>query len=190
MPLFLVTAPTAEPITLGDAKLQCRVDHDRDDEFLSDLISSTRMHLEGRDGWLGRVLVTQTWDYRLDSFPSTGQAIELPLPPTQSVTSITYEDPDGVPIVWGSSNYIVSGVGGFNKATVSEASGSSWPGTATTTEPVIIRFTAGYGSPLAVPMPIRRAMLLMVEDLYDRPAESILRERAHTLLEPYRLRTF
>jgi uncharacterized phiE125 gp8 family phage protein len=70
MSLVLVTAPTAEPVTLAQVKAQLRITVTTYDDLLNALITAVRMHLEGRDGWLGRALLQQTWDLKLDCFYS------------------------------------------------------------------------------------------------------------------------
>lgn len=183
-----MTAPTVEPISLAEAKMQCRITGDDEDALLSGMIGAVRASLDGRDGWFGRSITTQTWDLKLDEFPRPGAALALPLPPLQSVTSITYRDGDGSHI-WAAEEYAVIGVGAWEGGSIVAAEGYSWPGTDGTAECVTVRFVAGYGGSSPVPEPIRAAMLLMVEDMYDRPETTTLRERAMALLRPYRLVT-
>ena len=80
-----------------------------DSTFEDALIAGYRLprcrNLEGRDGWLGRAFLTQTWDWTFDCFPQGQYALYVPLPPLQSVTSITVRGSDGVATVWSPASY-------------------------------------------------------------------------------------
>lgn len=173
-------------MSLAEAKLHLRAASDDQDAMIAGYITAARMMLDGRDGALGRSLVTQTWDYKLDAFPAPGASLDLPLSPVASVTSVTYRDSDGASQTWSASQYVLKGAGG-GSAYIVEADGYSWPGTDGTAECVTVRFVAGYGGRQAVPEPIRQAMLLLVEDFYDRPESSYLRDRSKSLWLPYRV---
>ena len=58
MPAILLTPPVAEPLSLEDAKLFLRVEHDADDERIASLIAAARGEIELATR---RVLMTQTW---------------------------------------------------------------------------------------------------------------------------------
>ncbi len=79
--LTLVTGPTAEPISLTDAKMWLRLDHSAEDALVSSLIQMVREAVEER----GLAVFTQTWDLTLDHFPIG--AIDIPKAPLQSISS-------------------------------------------------------------------------------------------------------
>src|SRR5512139_1421702 len=83
MGVKLITAPTSEPVTLAEAKLQCRVDISTDDTLIGNLITAAREWCEAHD-W--RVYMPQTWELYLDDWP-TLSTVEIPKPPLQSITS-------------------------------------------------------------------------------------------------------
>lgn len=174
-------------MSLEEAKTQCRVTSDADNALIASMITTARTLLDGREGWLGRAIVSQTWDYKLDAFPTAGTPLVLPLAPVASVTSITYRDSDGASQTWSASQYALRGAAGSGPAYIAEATGYSYPGTDGTAENVVVRFVAGYGGRAAVPEPLRQAILLMVEDFYDRPDGKVLQERARALWMPYRV---
>ncbi len=97
MALVLLTAPTEEPITLDEAKLHLRVEIDDDDTLILGMIKAAREYAEVVTH---RRLITQTWRYYLDSWPEDKDYIEMPFPPLQSISSITYTDCDGVVYTW------------------------------------------------------------------------------------------
>ncbi|MER5171593.1 head-tail connector protein [Thioclava kandeliae] len=84
---FLVAAPTEQPVTLADAKLHCRVDHDDEDSLINGLIAAAAAHLDGWGGVLGRAIMTQTWRVRI---PCAG-VHRLPMPDVTEARA-TYDD--------------------------------------------------------------------------------------------------
>ena len=65
--LRLVTAATEPILTLEEAKLHLRVDHDDDDDLIEALVAAVTARLDGRDGILGRCLRAQTWELVLSA---------------------------------------------------------------------------------------------------------------------------
>lgn len=198
MALRLITPPAIEPITLAEAKAHLRVDHSNDDTKINMLIRAARRHVDGPYGFLGRALVTQTWELVIDKFPTN--ELKIPLPPLQSVTSIHYDDSAGVQQLLASTEY-----------TVDDVSEPGWVVPVTTGWPtslfeginaVRVQFVAGYDatsdSPpdLAgnIPDDIKAAMLLDIGNLYEHREEVIIGQTAvrlpsgaERLLRPYRV---
>jgi len=190
MSLTLVTAPTAEPVSLTEAKAHLRVTGSDEDTLITAMIAATRQNLDGRDGWLGRALMTQTWELRLDRFPAS---ITVPLPPLQTVDSVKYIDGDGAEQTLDPSLYqVVAG----EPARIVPAYGQTWPSTRCQPDSVWVRFTAGYGDADDVPAPIKAAILLNVGTLYrDRETVNIGNIVAELptvslLLSPFRVWSF
>ena len=166
--LTLVTAPAVEPVSRTEAKTHCRIDHTADDSSIDALIVAARRYVETITR---RALIAQTWDLKLDGFPAG--AIEIPLPPLQSVTSIAYRDSSGASTTVSASNYLVDTSSLVGR--VLPAYGVVWPSfTAYPVHPVTVRFVAGYGAADDVPRPIRQALLMLVAEWYER------REATHT----------
>jgi uncharacterized phiE125 gp8 family phage protein len=177
--LTLATAPAATPVSLAEARAHCRADT-ADDTLLQIYLDAAVAHVDGAEGVLGRCLVTQSWDYKLDCFPDE---ITVPLPTLQSVTSVKYYDVDGVEQTWDSANYTVSG----QRIVPVDA----WPDFDTDRPyPITVRFVAGYGLAASVPAAIKAAILLLVGDLYanrEAGGEAIAENPAvKRLLAPYR----
>lgn len=188
MPSVLITAPSAEPVTLTEAKLHLRVDDNADDVLIGALITAARQHAEHDTR---RALVTQTWKLVLDRFPD-GE-VTLDHAPVTGVLSVNYIDPDGVDRTLDAS--------GFKLDTATEpcrlvpAYGTTWPDTRCEINAVSILYTCGYGAPEDVPESIKRWMLLRIGALYEN-REEVLTGRAislaplpfvDALLMPFRL---
>ena len=159
MSLKLITAPASSPVDLTTAKAHLRVIHSAEDTLIQHMIDTAAAALDGPTGLLGRCVVSQTWEYMLDSFPS--EWIEIPLPPLQSVTSIKYLDSDGVEQTLSSARYRVDTATEPGGVIVDE---DGWPDTFDTANAVTIRFVAGYST---VPAPLKQAVLLNVGDMYE-----------------------
>ena len=202
--LSLVTAPTVLALHLNEVKAHLRIEptDNNEDALIMAYLRAAIDTIDGRDGWLGRALCTQTWDYALDSFPSSGRfnqyaAIMLPLPPLQSVTSVKYFDSDGNEQTWAASKYTVSGANDWGPARVVPAFGEVWPTIRDIPDAVVVRFVAGYtdtstNTQNAVPVPISQALLLGTQAEYDQdPREQdLLRERSNDLLSKYQVWNF
>jgi len=162
MDLSLVSAAAEPPVSLAEAKQHLRVLTGDEDALITALVLAATAHLDGRAGILGRALVTQTWDLRLDCFPrfQWGARIELPMPPLQSVTSIKYLDDTGTETTIDPGDYVVEP--GHYLGRIRPAYGLTWPTARDETGAVRIRFVAGYGTAADVPPPIKHAILLLV----------------------------
>lgn len=169
--LELDTAPETTPISVAEAKANMQITHDEHDGTISDMIAGAVGHLDGYSGVLGRALVEQTWVLHLDHFPTTpNQRIRLPLPPLIGVEEIAYIDPDGVDQVLDAGLYkVLAG----ERSQVEPAYGETWPATRRESRAVSIKFTCGWAVPAQGATwptklaPIRRALLLIVGDLYE-----------------------
>ena len=194
--LSLVTAPTAEPVSLDEAKTHLRVTGNDEDLLIDALIKAARQHVEGRDGWLNRALITQTWDLFLDCFPKSSELpIVVPLPPLQSITSITYLDGAGASQTWVVTDYTVDAKS--EPGRITPAYGKSYPSTRNVMNAVTVRFVAGYGGPVAVPGPLKLALGALVAHFYEHREPIILTGgggspvpipmHVEALLMPYRM---
>jgi uncharacterized phiE125 gp8 family phage protein len=167
------------------AKGHLRVETGEDDAIVAAYVETATAELDGPEGQLGRALVTQKWALDLDAFPNWRdhgfcppghrgwhtRPIEVPLPPLVSVDAFTYVDEAGATQTVDPASYIVH----LGEGLIELAFGCWWPCTAIRHRAVTVEFTAGYGDADLengapdVPAPIRTAILLLTEDLYDNP---------------------
>jgi hypothetical protein len=187
MGLKLITAPTLEPVTLPELKLHLRVDVDLtdDDTLITSLGKAAR---EKAEAFLNRAILTQTWDYTRNSFPNQDwlgararwlgvaslestfaprnpQVFELPFPPVQSVTSITYIDTNGVTQTLDPAKYRLDDV--EEPARLEPAYGTTWPSTQAVLAAVKVRFVCGWTDPALVPESIKLAIKKLAAAWYD-----------------------
>jgi uncharacterized phiE125 gp8 family phage protein len=192
--LRLTDAPSVEPITLAEARDHLRLvasgspaTHP-DDDIIEAFITAARQHIDGKDGWLGRCLITQTWELVLDTFPD-GE-IRLPLSPVQEVVAIYYDDENGVEQTVAPGDYMVDTAS--EPGWVVPVSGVSWPTTLDGINTVRVQFKAGYGDAADdVPGPIKSAIKLILAHLYsNREPMAIEGTAVETLLTPFVVWTF
>jgi uncharacterized phiE125 gp8 family phage protein len=176
MPLELIISPSIEPVTYQQVIVQLKMnpyDEDIDEVSIAEidrLIAAVRWDTEH---FLNRALITQTWKYYLDEWPST-KYIQIPKPPLQSITSVTVLTADAVSATLDPIYYLTDTVS--NRGRLILAEDESWP----TEElypmnPIQIEFVCGYGD-LAenIPPKIIQAMLIQIADLYLNPETIII----------------
>jgi uncharacterized phiE125 gp8 family phage protein len=142
----------------------CPTVNTTEDPELYALIRAARQQAET---FTRRALITQTWDLKLDCFPT--ELIRLPFPPLITVSSINYVDVNGVtPTLWAASKYIVDAPVGDHaqRGRITLAYGEVWPITRDIANAVTVQFIAGYGAAPDVPQGIKQAMLLMIGNWY------------------------
>lgn len=161
--VWVVTGPATEPVSVTEAKLHLRVDHDEDVALIAGLVAAAREQVEAMSR---RALVTQTLELRLAGWPG-GECILLPRPPLASVVSVKYTDTAGVEQTFAATNYTAH--------TAPEPGGvwlkynCSWPSADLAPGPSIaVRYTAGYGTAAAVPQRYKQAILLLVGHWYEQ----------------------
>lgn len=188
MPLGLrqTIAPTAEPVSLAQAKAHLRVDIPDDDDFITGLISAAR---EIAEIHTKRQIMPATWRLTLDYFPSRyrnyGESqlrekawengryfqdrwICLPRPRLQSVASITYVDLNGQTQTLDPSLYQVDLEN--EPGRIGPIYNGFWPDTQQVMNAVQVVYTAGYAATTAtlqaqldaVPKSLTAAMKLMM----------------------------
>lgn len=161
--LVRVTAPASEPVTLTEAKTQCRVDSSDDDTYLGTLIQAAREYVEDV---LDTALITQVWAVRYDDFEA--DHIVLPKPPLTSATiTVTYIDDSGSKqtLSSASSHFQVDyrAVPGAIYPNYSE----SWPSVRLQENAVTVQFSCGYGTAADVPQKHKNLMLLLIAHWYE-----------------------
>ena len=141
---YQTIAPYVEPVTLAQAKRQCREDGTDEDTFITSLIPVARQYVET---YCNQQLVAATFEQKLDHFPC-GNRICLNWPPLIGTPVITYIDTDGTTQTLSTSVYEVNtrSLPGYIKLAYNQF----WPTTRCQQDAVTITFTAGFATPFTV----------------------------------------
>lgn len=201
MSLTEQSAPSAEPITLAQAKEHLKVDFNDEDSYINSLISAARIACENITG---QRFIQRNMRLTLDAFPLLSDTdIVLPVAPVQSITSITYIDQEGVEQTWSDSLYTFAFDPCYPR--LRPAYNQDWPSNVRDDIAVInINFVAGYfpddASPqdyaASVPEAIKHALKLIIGHYYEHRMDagrSLLHRipfSASSLLNPYKIRAF
>lgn len=160
--VWVSEAATDEPITVEEARLHLRIDHEDEDTAITEWIATARKHCEDVSR---RAFVTRTLTGEMDVWPNDN-VIELPYPPLIAVASITYTDEDGNALEFSASNYLVDVHREPGRIVLRRS--ASWPSvTLREVGAILIEWTAGYGEAADVPAEYKAAIKLVVGDLYE-----------------------
>jgi len=176
--LELITPPSVKPITLAEARDHLRVTTTDEDSYIQLVIDAATDYYE-RLTWLQ--LITATYDFFLDEFPTGDTPIELPRPPFQSITSIKFVDEDGNTQTLATSKFEVDT--SVLPGKVRPVNGEFYPSTKDQFKAVTITFKAGYGDSSAeIPSGILQTLKLLISFLYDHRDFVIpQREKGHDI---------
>ena len=161
MPLILTTPPSAEPLSLADAKAQLRIYHTDDDTFISTLITTARRLIEQR---YDLCLLQQNWSMFFDAWPDDG-IFKVPLAPLFGVTDIkTYSD-DDVAVTIDPAHYYMDLAS--MPARVVLRRGRVFPPPGRKINGIEVKIVTGFGATAnAVPAEIKQALLMAISDWY------------------------
>ena len=162
--LNLVTAPENEPLTIAQVVQHARLGPAVTDDEITRWIKTARMRAEN---YLGRRLITQTWEYLWDwDFPNLIE-LRIPYPPLQSVTSVKYvAQTSREEMTIPASDYHVStSNGNYNAppAVIQHEIERTWPVPDWRIEAVKVEAILGYGDEASsIPDPIKHGMLMLI----------------------------
>lgn len=171
--LARVVAPADEPLTLAEAKLYLRIDHDHEDVLIHDLIVTARLTAEQ---WLKRSLITQSWKLAYDA--CLPECVTLPMGPVNEITGVTVVNRDNTTQAIDSDVYYLNAAKDtliFESAVIGFR--------------IEIVYVAGYGNAADVPKPIRQGMMSHIAFMYETRGEgdnTLLPAQAISLYMPFR----
>lgn len=169
MSIRIVTPPAAEPVSLAEAKLFLRVDHDDEDALISALVAAARERVEAATGL---ALVTRAVVESFDAWDSgagltsDGRARRLGLGPVSAITEVRTLDEDGAATVFAAEKYYTDLAASPSRLVL--AGGALWPTPGRVSGGIEIAYTAGFGGASEVPAALRQAVLEIAADAYER----------------------
>lgn len=187
---------------MAEARKHLNVEHTDDDLFIDGLIQAATDTIDGAQGWLGRALGPQTWDWFLDGCDAPrGHFLQVPLAPLIAVDEIEYLNTSGVLTAY--TAFDVTGLNTTGFGQIRPDYNTTWPDVRDAGNAFRVRFQAGFGVSKgdsadvlveAVPFAIKAAILLMVGDLYKHRETTAdgsiaavpMSATVETLLSPYR----
>lgn len=155
-------SPSVEPVTLAEFKTHAKIDIDNEDGYHTAMLVAARKYCED---WTGRAFLTQVWQMTIDDFPSVDTTeILLPVPPLQTVSSITYKDGSDVTQTLSTDVYDVDAPAGAIRLAYNQ----EWPIVRNVRGAVTITFVAGYGDAASnVPDGIKHAIKMLTSHWHE-----------------------
>lgn len=175
LPTVVSTPPTSEPVSIVEARSQCRVDGSDSDSDLTLYISAARTFVEEYTGTklVSQTVLMQGWDF--------SDLWSLPIAPIITLSSVKYLDTDGVEQTLSSSVYemVNTGLEPHIRLKINQ----SWPSIRCASDAVRVTAIVGYAS---LPAPIKSAMLLIISSWFDSRDVGPVPDGAISLLSNYR----
>lgn len=153
----LTTAPTIEPLTTDEAKLQIRSVQTQEDALVDGYVKAARQAAEDH---LGRGLLTQTWTLALSDFVTV-----IPLPmavPLASVTTVKYYDVDNTQQTLSNTVYEVDTKA--RPGRIALKAGQTWPAlnSLRRVNRIEIAYVVGYTGSTLIPPAILQGIRMYV----------------------------
>jgi uncharacterized phiE125 gp8 family phage protein len=172
----VITAPTKEPVSVTEAKLQARVDTSVEDALFDIYIEAAREYYEWRTG---RTVHETEYEVHLDYWSFSNYFYLPRATPLISVTHIKYRDASSVLQTWNSAEYIVDTDSDVGRVVLADT--YDWPTLGDyPSNPISIRYKAG----IATSSPITEAsaadkipILLLVSAMYDNRSGLVVSDR-------------
>ncbi len=178
MDVIDLTSPVIEPVSLTQAKLFLRVDHEDENDLILNMITSARLQIEN---YCGVSLITRQRRVSFDIMRP--KDIVINHYPLREVNTVRLIDESGEDTILTADQYSV------NLRARPAYLHVETPYNIATNQSLSVDFIAGYGpSESDVPAPFTQAILLLTAQLYERgnmpPTDIPLMVQA--LLMPYR----
>lgn len=182
--IAIIDPPDSQPITLAEAKKQCKIDNDitEEDDLLQEYIDTAT---ELAEEYCKRSFVQRTLEVTFDDFPRdyyyADNRVVLPQGPVLAVVSFAYTTWDGTVTEFTADQYRL-GVDNENRPYLRGAQAfATWPSAQCGFGAVRVRYLAGYasvGSPadaVNVPKRAKQAIRMLVGHFYNN-RESVVAE--------------
>ena len=181
MAIKIVNPPASEPISLAEAKLFLRVDHNSEDTLIASLIGAAR---EAVEAGIGRALVTRRVRENLDIWRRDAvNGAVLGLGPVTNVVAVRLLGNNGAQSVIDPERYRLEG----NRDRPRLVFPSGFPATLRSAGGIEIEYDCGYADEASeLPIALRLATLQIAASLYElRQGEGGIPETARALMRPF-----
>lgn len=162
MSLLRTAGPTAEPVSVAEAKLHMGVVHSMHDLRIAGLIRAARELAEHQTN---RSIVDQEWTLTLDEFPPE---IRLQMGRVTAISAVRYVDASGATITLDPLTFYLDNRGEYEQWLV-PAYGEDWPVPRDQINAVQVVYRAGWTGGPTVPESVKVWMLLLIQQWYDTP---------------------
>ncbi len=181
MSISIVNPPASEPISLAEAKLFLRVDHNAEDSLVATLIGAAR---EAVEAGIGRALITRRVRESLDIWRRDAtQGAVLGLGPVTNVVAVRLIADNGAQSVIDPERYRLEG----NRDRPRLVFPPGLPATLRSAGGIEIEYDCGYADEATdLPVALRLAAMQIVAALYElRQGEGAIPETARALMRPF-----
>ncbi|MBY0562879.1 MAG: head-tail connector protein [Hyphomonadaceae bacterium] len=181
MSIIIVTPPASEPVSLSEAKLFLRIDHNSEDALINTLIGAARDAVEAG---CGRALITRRVRESLDIWRRDAvNGAVLGLGPVTNVVAVRLLADNGAQSIIDPARYRLEGA--YDRPRLVFPPGL--PATLRSAGGIEIEYDAGFDDVAAdLPLSLRLATLQIVAALYEaRQGERAIPETARALMRPF-----
>lgn len=181
MTITIITPPASEPVSLAEAKLFLRVDHDAEDELIILLVTAAREAVEAA---IGRALIARRVRESLDIWVrEAAQGAVLGLGPVTNVVAVRLLADNGSQSVLDPERYRLEG----NRDRPRLVFANGVPATLRQIGGIEIEYDCGYAAAAGdLPIALRLATLQIAASLYElRQGEGAIPETARALMRPF-----
>lgn len=156
------TTQPSDLLTLADAKLHLRVDHNDDDTLIQTLIKVAGSTLDNETGLCGYALNSQRWKYIFDGVTGLiNEGVYLPITPSVSLYEIKYYNASNTLVTANLNDWEL--IANNSWALVRRINGQYLPDMYDRWDALSIEWTAGHGASEAV----KHAARLMIGHWYE-----------------------
>jgi len=181
MSITVITPPASEPVSLAEAKLFLRIDHEAENDLIATLIVAAREAVEAA---CGRALITRRVRESLDIWrrEAVGGAV-LGLGPVGAVIAVRLLADNGAQSVIDPERYRLEG----NRDRPRLVFANGVPATLRSVGGVEVDYDAGFAADASgLPAALRLATLQIVASLYEaRLGQAPVPETARALVRPF-----
>jgi uncharacterized phiE125 gp8 family phage protein len=183
MPVYNVTPPAKEPVTLAEARAFLRDGLNEDDALITSLITAAREWVERETGLS---LISRNVVELFDDWPD-GASFSLASSPVREVLLLQVEGAEDAAATIDAAHYYLDNAS--HPARLVRREGRSWPRPGIRVGGIRITLTVGFGAePEDVPQALCQAMLMQMAVLYGLRAGEVpvIGAELHKLLQPFR----